>query len=159
MIAMHFLHERPPKKGISFTSRKPPSDTTLYFGNLRFDDTVIEDFSNDSAWRVIDKQGKGSKCTLSSYQGPIPGRAMKGFAIPEPFPDREGSLTGNSSFEKDADNDGMPDGWFPANRKEMLPLYQSGKPMVNLDEYKGSIAWENMGAESPRSVSVEDPHK
>ena len=33
--------------------------------------------------------------------------------------------------------------------------------MVNPDDYKGSIAWENIGAESPRSVSisVEDPQK
>ena len=79
---------------------------------------------------------------------------MEGFTIPEPFPDREGSLTSNTSFEKDEDGDGMPDGWFPANHKEMLPLYQSGKPMVDSDDYKGYIAWENIGAESPRSVSV-----
>ena len=142
-------------KGISFTCRKPLRDTTFYFDNLKFDNTVIENFDSDSKWRVIDKEGRGSKGMLSFHHGPIPGRGMKGFVIPEPFPDREGSLTGNTSFEKDEDGDGMPDGWFPANGKELLPLYQSGKPpMVNLDDYKGNIAWENIGAESPRSVSV-----
>ena len=114
----------------------------------------MEDFSSDTGWRVASMKGKGSRSLVGLFTGSIPGRAMEGFTIPEPFPEREGSLTGNSNFEKDEDKDGMPDGWFPTNHKKLLPIYQSGKSMVELEQYKGKVAWENIGAESPRSISV-----
>jgi len=91
-------------KGISFTCRKPLRDTTFYFDNLKFDDTVIESFDFNSKWRVIAEEGGGSKGVLGFHQGPIPGRGMEGYVIPEPFTDREGSLTSNTSFEKDEVN-------------------------------------------------------
>ena len=91
-------------KGLSFTCRKPLRDTTFYFDNLKFDDTVIETFDSDPKWRVIAQEGKGSEGMLGFHQGPIPGRGMEGFVIPEPFPEREGSLTSNTSFEKDEVN-------------------------------------------------------
>ena len=142
-------------KGISFTGRKPLRDTTFYFDNLKFDGTVIENFDSDPKWRVIAEEGRGSKGMLSFHQGPIPGRGMKGFVIPEPFPEREGSLTSNTSFEKDSDQDGMPDGWFHANRENLVPLDSSGEPMFSPKRYEGQIAIEKIGAESPRSVSIE----
>ena len=43
-------------KGILLTCRKPLQDTTFYFDNLKFDDTVIENFDSDSKWRVITKR-------------------------------------------------------------------------------------------------------
>ncbi len=88
-------------KGISFTCRKSLLDTTFYFDNLKFDNTVIESFGSHSKWRVIAEEGRGSKGMLSFHHGPIPGRGMKGFVIPEPFPEREGSLTSNTIFDKD----------------------------------------------------------
>ena len=91
-------------KGISFTCRKPLKETAFYFDNLKFDDTVIESFDSDSTWRVVAEEGRGSKGVLGFHRSPIPGRGMKGFVIPEPFPDREGSLTSNTSFEKDEVN-------------------------------------------------------
>jgi len=78
---------------------------------------VVEDFSSDTGWHVTSKKGKGSRSLVGLFAGAIPGRAMEGFTIPEPFPDREGSLTSNTSFEKDEDSNGMPDGWFPVNRE------------------------------------------
>jgi len=91
-------------KGISFTCREPLRNTTFYFNHLKFDDTVIENFDTDSKWHVIAEAGRGAKGILSFHQGPVPGRGMKGFTIPEPFSDREGSLTSNTSFEKDEVN-------------------------------------------------------
>ena len=91
-------------KGISFTCRKPLRDNTFSFNNPKFDDTVIENFDSDSIWRVIAEEGRGSKGMLGFHQGPIPGRGMEGYVIPEPFPDREGSLNSNTSFEKDEVN-------------------------------------------------------
>jgi len=123
-------------KGISFTCRKPMRDTTFYFDNLKFDDTVIESFDSDSKWRVIAQEGRGSKGMLSFHQGPVPGRGMEGFVIPEPFPDREGSLTSNTSFEKDNNQNGMPDSWNHANRKNLVPLDSSGDPMFSLKNMK-----------------------
>jgi len=79
-------------------------ETTFYFDNLKLDDTVIESFDSDPKWRVIAEEGRGSKGIVSFHQGSISGRGMKGFVIPEPFPDREGSLTSNTSFEKDEVN-------------------------------------------------------
>ena len=108
-------------KGIIFFCRKQLRETTFYFDNLQFDDMVIESFDSDSKWRLIAQEGRGSKGMFGFHQGPIPGRGMKGFVIPEPFPNREGSLTTNTSFEKDSDQDGMPDGWFHANRENVVP--------------------------------------
>ena len=141
-------------KGISFTCRKPLRETTFYFDNMKFDDTVIESFDSDSKWRVIAEEGRGSKGILSFHQGPIQGKGMEGLVIPEPFPDREGSLTVNMSFEKDSDQDGMPDGWFHANGKNLVPLDSSGQPMFSPKKYEGKITIERIGAENPRSVSV-----
>ena len=78
-------NRKPPKKlkGISFTSRKPLRDTTFYFNKLKFDNTVIDNFDSDSNWRVIAKEGRGSKGVLGFHRGPIPGRGMRGFVIPE----------------------------------------------------------------------------
>jgi len=141
-------------KGISFNCRKPLRETIFYFDNLKFDDIVIENFDSDSKWRVIAKEGRGSKGLLIFHQGPVPGRGMEGFVIPEPFPDREGSLTSNTSFEKDNNQDGMPDSWFHANRENLMPLDSSGKSMFSPKKYEGKIAIEMIGAESPRSVSI-----
>ena len=91
-------------KGLLFWCRRPLQDTTFYFDNLKFDGTVIEKFDSDSTWQVITEGGRGSKGILGFHQGPIPGRGMEGFVIPEPFPDREGRLTSNTSFEKDEVN-------------------------------------------------------
>ena len=68
-------------KGISFTCRKPMRDTTFYFDDLKFDDTVIENFDTDSKWRVIAEEGRGSKGVLGFHSGSIPGRGMEGYVI------------------------------------------------------------------------------
>jgi len=65
---------------------------------------VIESFDSDLNWRVIVEEGRGSMGILGFHQGPIPGRGMGGFVIPEPFPDREGGLNSSTSFEKDEVN-------------------------------------------------------
>lgn len=141
-------------KGISFFCRKPLRDTTLYFDNIRFDDVVVEDFEADRGWRVITREGKKSKCTLRTSHEPIPGRGMEGLTIKGPYPSGEGSLTTNYSFERDEDGDRMPDGWVPAEREGFIPRDSSGKQMLDPARHTGKLAWEKIGAESARSISM-----
>ncbi len=141
-------------KGILLTCRKPLQDTILFFDNIRFDNVMVEDFEGDRGWRVIKKEGGESRCSLKISYGPIPGRAMDGLAIKEPFPEREGCLTNNSSFEKDDDGNIMPDGWEASNKKTFIPRDSYGRPMLNPKSYKGDYTWENMGAGSQRSISI-----
>lgn len=154
VLPLHTIKPPIKIKGIRFVCRKPLRDTVIYIDNMSFDGRVVEDFESDTHWKVIVKQDKRSKCNLRVSQGPVPGRAMKGFKIPEPFPERESSLTSNFNFEKDSNQDGKPDGWAHANRDNLVPFDSFGKPLLDPAHYEGKITWENIGAESPRSVAV-----
>lgn len=129
--------------GITFICRKPLIETDIYVDNVTLDGTVVEDFSEDHGWHIIEKS-PATTCEISMASKDLP------VDLAENFPARTENLIANPYIEE---ND---KGWHHGEQ-EYIPKDSAGKPVADMNDHGGMYARENIGSESFHSMAMSAP--
>jgi len=136
--------------GLDIPNRYPVHDKTVIMDNFTIDGKLVEDFEKDRKWYLADTGG-AEKAKLTLTVSPHAMQLVATNRVKWLFP---GNLIYNSSFEEDANGDGLPDGWETVS-EDNIPRGADNKPLFSPISLEGIHRWEPDGLGSRRSMSFQ----